>query len=192
MKNSFFALLSRMKYISRWALMRNTERENLSEHSLETAMIAHCLAVLRNVRCGGECNPEKVALLAMYHDAPEILTGDMPTPVKYFSKDIRNAYGEVEKASGERLVSMLPEDMREYYQPLLLQEKESAEHELVKAADKLSALIKCIEEKKAGNREFLSAETATLASLKKMELPEVEIFLKEFIPAYSLTLDEQS
>lgn len=192
MDNSFFALLSRMKYISRWALMRNTERENLSEHSLETAIIAHALAVLRNVRCGGSCCAEQAALMAVFHDAPEILTGDMPTPVKYFSGDIRSAYGEVERASGERLLSMLPQDMREYYRPLLLQEKDDDLHELVKAADKLSALIKCIEERKAGNREFLKAEEATLEALRGMGLPEVDIFLEEFIPAYSLTLDEQS
>ncbi len=191
MQSGFFAMLSRMKYISRWALMRNTERENLSEHSLETAVIAHALAVLGNVRFGKSLNPERVALLALYHDTPEILTGDMPTPVKYFNPQIREAYGEVERTAGERLMAMLPEDMRESYRSLLMQDEESEEHRLVKAADKLSALIKCIEERKAGNMEFACAEKATAESLKAMGMPEADAFLEEFIPAYSLTLDEQ-
>ena len=192
MGSSFFAMLSRMKYISRWALMRNTERETLSEHSLETAVLAHALAVLRNTRFGGDVSAERVALLALFHDAPEILTGDMPTPVKYFNPRLRSAYGEVEKASGERLLAMLPEDMRPEYEPLLLSDEQSEEHRLVKAADKLSALIKCIEERKAGNLEFVSAEKATRAALERMDMPEVGCFIDEFLDAYSLTLDEQS
>ena len=191
MQSGFFAMLSRMKYISRWALMRNTERENLSEHSLETAIIAHALAVLGNVRFGRQVNPERVALLAMFHDTPEILTGDMPTPVKYYNPQIREAYGEVERTAGERMLAMLPEDMRESYRSLLMQDEGSEEHRLVKAADKISALIKCIEERKAGNREFVCAEQATEQALKAMQLPEAQVFLEEFIPAYALTLDEQ-
>ncbi len=191
MQSGFFAMLSRMKYISRWALMRNTERENLSEHSLETAVIAHALAVLGNVRFGKRFSPERVALLALFHDTPEILTGDMPTPVKYYNPQLREAYGEVERTAGERLLSMLPEDMRSSYSSLLIQDEDSEEHRLVKAADKLSALIKCIEERKAGNMEFSSAERATEQSLRSMQLPEADVFLDEFIPAYSLTLDEQ-
>ncbi|MBE6760468.1 MAG: 5'-deoxynucleotidase [Ruminococcaceae bacterium] len=191
MQSGFFAMLSRMKYISRWALMRNTERENLSEHSLETAVIAHALAVLGNARFGRQVNPERVALLAVYHDVPEILTGDMPTPVKYYNPQIREAYGEVERTAGERMLSMLPEDIRESYRSLLIQEEGSLEARLVKAADKLSALIKCIEERKAGNMEFVCAQRATEQSLRAMELPEADAFLEEFIPAYSLTLDEQ-
>jgi len=191
MQSGFFAMLSRMKYISRWALMRNTERENLSEHSLETAVIAHALAVIGNTRFGRQVNPERVALLAVYHDVPEILTGDMPTPVKYYSSRIREAYGEVERTAGERMLAMLPEDIRESYRSLLVQEEGTAEARLVKAADKLSALIKCIEERKAGNLEFVCAERATEQSLRAMELPEAQVFLEEFIPAYSLTLDEQ-
>ena len=191
MQSGFFAMLSRMKYISRWALMRNTERENLSEHSLETAVIAHALAVIGNSRFGRSYDPERVALLAVYHDVPEILTGDMPTPVKYYNPQLRAAYGEVERTAGERMLSMLPEDMRESYRSLLVQDEASPEGRLVKAADKLSALIKCIEERKAGNMEFACAERATEQSLRAMKLPEAEVFLEEFIPAYSLTLDEQ-
>ena len=187
MSHSFFAMFSRMKYIDRWALMRNTERENLSEHSLETAVIAHALAVLGNTRFGRQVDPERVALLAVYHDVPEILTGDMPTPVKYYSPRIREAYGEVERTAGERMLAMLPEDIRESYRSLLIQEEGTVEARLVKAADKLSALIKCIEERKAGNMEFVCAERATEQSLRAMNLPEAEAFL----PAYSLTLDEQ-
>ncbi len=191
MQSGFFAMLSRMKYISRWALMRNTERENLSEHSLETAVIAHALAVLGRERFGREVSPERVALLAVFHDTPEILTGDMPTPVKYYNPRLREAYREVERTAGERMVSMLPEDMRESYRPLLLQEEGTPEAQLVKAADKLSALIKCIEERKAGNMEFVCAQRSAEESLRAMGLPEVDAFLEEFIPAYSLTLDEQ-
>ncbi len=191
MQSGFFAMLSRMKYISRWALMRNTERENLSEHSLETAVIAHALAVLGNERFGRQVSPERVALLAVFHDTPEILTGDMPTPVKYYNPRLREAYGEVERTAGERMLAMLPEDMRESYRPLLLQEEGTIEALMVKAADKLSALIKCIEERKAGNMEFVCAQRATEESLRAMNLPEADVFLEEFIPAYSLTLDEQ-
>lgn len=190
MDTGFFAMLSRMKYISRWVLMRNTERENLSEHSLETAFIAHALAVLRNTRFGGSVNPERIALLAMFHDTPEIITGDMPTPIKYYSPELRSIYGEVEQSAGERLVSMLPEDLREQYRDLLIQDEHSEEHSLIKAADKISALIKCIEERKAGNLEFARAEETTRESIKNMGIPEADTFLEEFLPAFSLTLDE--
>ena len=189
--NNFFAMLSRMKNISRWALMRNTQRENLSEHSLETAIIAHALAEIGRSRTGSDVSPERVALLAMFHDAPEILTGDLPTPAKYHSHELREAYKKLEHTAGERLLSMLPEDIRGRYQPLLIPSAEDAQAwRLVKAADKLSALVKCIEERKAGNQEFLAAERSTMESLKKMALPEVELFIAEFLPAYSMTLDE--
>lgn len=187
--SGFFAMLTRMKYIGRWALMRNTERESLSEHSLETAVIAHALAVIGRDIYGMDTDPEKTAVLAMYHDSPEILTGDMPTPVKYFTPGLRSAYAEVEKKAGERLLAMLPDAMRPAYSALLIPDESSPEHRYVKAADKLSALIKCIEERKAGNMEFSAAEQTTLSALHSMEMPEVEYFIENFIPAYSLTLD---
>lgn len=185
-------MLSRMKYITRWSLMRNSSSENLSEHSLEVAVLAHALAVLRNRRFGGCVNEERAALLALFHDVPEILTGDMPTPVKYYSDEIRQAYKKVEQSACERLLGMLPDDLRTDYEKLICENENDKElHQLVKAADKLSALIKCIEERKAGNREFEKAELATLQSLRQMNLPEAELFLDEFLPQYSLTLDEQ-
>ncbi|MBR1863186.1 MAG: 5'-deoxynucleotidase [Ruminococcus sp.] len=189
----FFAVISRMKYINRWALMRNTISENISVHSLETAFIAHALALIRNRRFGGNVNAERCALLAMYHDTTEIITGDLPTPIKYYSKAIKGAYGEIEEKAKDTLLSYLPEDLRGDYEPLLGPTEEEEElWRLVKGADKLSALIKCIEERKMGNSDFLSAEKSTLEAIKKLDIPEVEVFLKEFIPAYDLTLDEQA
>ncbi len=189
--SSFYAIISRMKYIDRWALMRNTHSENLSEHSLDTAIIAHALAVLRNRRFGGHVNAERAALLAIFHDVPEVITGDMPTPVKYFSDDIRNAYAEVETAAEKQLLSLLPDDLREEYAPLLTHQGEDAELlRIVKCADKLSALIKCIEEEKACNREFSAARLSTEQAIREMNLPEGVAFLEECIPPFALTLDE--
>lgn len=191
--NHFFAMLSRMKFINRWGLMRNTKSENICEHSLDTAMIAHCLAILRNTRFGGNISPEKVATLAMFHDVTEILTGDMPTPVKYYNPQIKDAYKQVEKVAGERLLSMLPDDLQPAYAPLLLPEASQQELlSLVKAADKISAIIKCMEECRAGNGEFASAKESLLQSLSAMHLPEADCFVREFLPSYGLTLDEQS
>ena len=188
-ESSFFAIISRMKYIDRWALMRNTHSENLSEHSLDTAIIAHALAVIRNRRFGGNINPERAALLAIFHDVPEVITGDMPTPVKYFSSEIRRAYAGVESAAENRLLSLLPEDMRDEYIPLITHEGEDAQLlKIVKCADKLSALIKCIEEEKAYNKEFSAAKAATIQSIREMGLPEGI----EFIPPFELTLDDQN
>lgn len=192
-ESKFFAVVSRMKYINRWSLMRNTITENISEHSLETAFIAHALALIRNKRFGGNVDPERCALLAMYHDTTEIITGDLPTPVKYYNSDIKGAYDEIEKKAENTLLSYLPDDLREYYEPLLSPTEEEKElWQLVKGADKLSALIKCIEERKMGNADFLSAEKSTLKAVQKMNIPEVKVFLDEFIPAYGLTLDEQA
>ena len=192
-ESKFFAVVSRMKYINRWSLMRNTITENISEHSLETAFIAHALALIRNKRFGGNVDPERCALLAMYHDTTEIITGDLPTPVKYYNSDIKGAYDEIEKKAENTLLSYLPDDLREYYEPLLSPAEEEKElWQLVKGADKLSALIKCIEERKMGNADFLSAEKSTLKAVQKMDIPEVKVFLDEFIPAYGLTLDEQA
>lgn len=191
--SKFFAVISRMKYINRWALMRNTITENISEHSLETAFIAHCLALLRNKRFGGNVNPERCALLAMYHDTTEIITGDLPTPIKYYSKEIKGAYDEIEEKAERTLIGYLPEDLQDEYKSLFSRTEEEGElWDLVKGADKLSALIKCIEERKMGNADFASAEKATLDALNKMDIPEVKVFLDEFIPAYNLTLDEQA
>ena len=188
----FYAMLSRMKYINRWGLMRNTREENICEHSLEVAMIAHSLAVLKNQRFGGRVNPERAALLGMFHDAAEIITGDLPTPVKYFNSEIRAAYQEVENMAKDRLLSMLPEDLRQVYEPLLAPGEEEKEIlRLVKAADKISALIKCIEEKSMGHAEFCQAELALREAVSRLRCPEVDCFLNEFLPSYSLTLDEQ-
>ncbi len=185
------AMMSRMKYISRWALMRNTRQESLSEHTLETTMIAHLLCEIKNRRLGGNVDTGKVVLLALYHDAGEIITGDMPTPVKYHSDEMRHAYKQVELMAAEALTAKLPDDLRRVYEPLLYENGTEEENRIVKAADKLSALVKCIEERTAGNSEFRVAEESTLASIKAMGMEEVEIFLEEFLPGYFLTLDEQ-
>jgi len=192
--NSFFAMMSRMKYIDRWALMRNSQEENVSEHSLEVAMLAHALCVIGNKRLGKTLNADRAAVIALYHDATEIITGDMPTPVKYFDREIRAAYRRIEDDAADKLLSQLPEDLRAEYKSYLLpdEEEEASLLELVKAADKLSALIKCLEEEKGGNREFAKAEKTTREKLTEMHLPEVDIFLLEFLPAYSCTLDELS
>ena len=192
-ESKFFAVISRMKYINRWALMRNTINENISEHSLEVAFIAHVLALIRNKRFGGNVSPERCALLAMYHDVTEIITGDLPTPIKYYSHEIKGAYDENEQKEKNTLVSYLPDDLKEDFEPLFC--KTSQEEEawtLVKAADKLSALIKCLEERQMGNTDFASAEKSTLESIVAMNIPEANVFLDEFIPAYTLTLDEQA
>lgn len=190
---SFFAMHSRMKYINRWALMRNTASENISEHSNDVAAIAHALAVIKNLRFGGKLNAERAAFLGLYHDMPEIITGDMPTPVKYHSEELHSEFLKVEQVACEKLLSMLPEDMRAYYSSAFFKNEEDEYlWLLVKAADKISALIKCIEEKNAGNREFDKALVSTENALKKMELPEAEVFLEEFIPAFYLSLDEQN
>ncbi|HIR47520.1 MAG TPA: 5'-deoxynucleotidase [Candidatus Caccousia avicola] len=189
----FFAVLSRMKHIRRWGLMRCTREENLCEHSFETAVLAHALALLRNERFGGSVSPERAAALALFHDASEIFTGDLPTPVKYDNPALRSAYAQVESHARSRLLSMLPEDLRPAYRPLL-EEGGPDEEELrriVKAADKLSALIKCMEERRAGNAEFSRAEQTLRRAVEDMHLPEADCFLTEFLPSYALTLDEQ-
>lgn len=188
MSSHFYAMMSRMKNIQRWGLMRNTRPENLSEHTLEVAFIAHALAVIRNRRFGGNVDANAIAVAAMFHDTSEIITGDMPTPIKYYNANIKNVYKEIEGIAEDRLLSLLPEDMREDFAPIYNPDGET--EILVKAADKISALIKCIEEKNSGNQEFRSAEKSTLAAIKEMNLPEADVFLEEFIDSYSLTLDE--
>lgn len=191
MSNDFYAFVSRMKYIDRWALMRNTEEESLTQHSYEVAVIAHALAVISNKRLGTNYDAEKVALIGLFHDTSEILTGDMPTPVKYYSPEITNAYKKVEEVATGKILDMLPDDLRSEYEDLLLPAKEDEElWKLNKAADKISALIKCIEERKAGNKEFDKALEATETSIHKMNCEAAEIFIKEFLPSYELTLDQ--
>ena len=191
MDYNFFAMMSRMKLIERWSLMRNSQSENISEHSLEVAMLAHALAIISNERLGNKLNPDRAALIALYHDVSEIITGDMPTPIKYFNKDIQHAFKSVENVASERLLEMLPEYMRKYYDPIIFPADDNEYlSKLIKAADKLSALIKCIEERKAGNTEFISAEKSITLIIKEMGLKEVDIFMEEFLPAYYKNLDE--
>ena len=190
MAHHFFALISRMRYIGRWGLMRNTFEENIQEHSHMVAVLAHALAVIRRDVFGGDIDPGQAAVPALYHDAPEILTGDLPTPVKYYNPEIRDAYREVETVSARRLLSMLPDALRPAYEPLLLEDPESGYHAVVKAADKLSAYIKCVEELKAGNSEFRQAAEQTRQALEASPLPEVGYFLEHFMPGFELTLDE--
>ena len=190
MDYGFFAMISRMKYIDRWALMRNTERESLDSHSMEVAVVAHALALIGNRRFGKSYDENRVAVLGLYHDAHEIITGDMPTPVKYRNKVILDAYKEIEGEASERLVSMLPEDMRDVYRDILNESDDEELITLVKAADRISALIKCIEERKAGNTEFKKAEASTKKKIIAMGVPEANVFLEEFLPAYEKTLDQ--
>lgn len=190
MTNNFFAYISRMKYIGRWSLMRNALPENIQEHSHMTAVIAHALAVIRRDVYGIPCNPEECATVALYHDCSEILTGDLPTPIKYYSKEIKDAYKQVEQLACCQLLSTLPEEIRASFAPIIGGEAEERLYDIIKAADKLSAYLKCIEERRAGNDEFLSAEKQTRALLEASPMPEVHYFLEHFVPAFELTLDE--
>lgn len=169
--------------------MRNVQRENLSEHSLETAYIAHALAVIRNRRFSGSTDPNLVAAAAMFHDTSEIITGDMPTPIKYYNTEIKSAYKQIESVAQKQLIDLLPEDMRDDFKPLYNPDAETAK--LIKAADKISALIKCTEEINMGNREFTSAEQATRKAISEMNIPEADVFISEFMESFSLTLDQQ-
>ena len=187
--NSFFAMLARMKYIDRWGLMNNTRTENISEHSLETAVLAHALVSIANARLNACLDADRAAVVGLFHDASEIITGDMPTPVKYYNPEIKNAYKAVEKVAQDKLLALLPDDLREGYRPLISGGGDELEA-YVKAADKLSALIKCIEEVRMGNNEFLKAKASIEQALADMELPALDIFMEEFLPAYYLTLDE--
>ena len=190
MDNAFFAILSRMKTIARWGLMRGTRQENLSEHALEVAYLTHTLVSLGNQRFGRQLDPGQAVLYALYHDCSEILTGDLPTPVKYHNDALRTAYKAVEAEAAGRLLQKLPPELRQDFAPCFDIPADYAP--LVKAADKLSALIKCQEEKSSGNHEFDRAYETTLASLRQMALPEAEAFLAEFFPAYGYTLDDQT
>ena len=189
MSHSFFAYIARMRYIGRWGLMRNTVQENIQEHSHMVAVLAHALGIIRRDIFNKPCNPDKCAAAALYHDCSEILTGDLPTPIKYHSEEIMSAYKQVEQIANDKLLNTLPKELRKAFAPYMREDDEEIK-DIVKAADKLSAYIKCIEERKAGNNEFLSAEKQTRAKLEECELPELKYFLEKFIPAFELTLDE--
>ena len=189
MEHSFFAYIFRMRYIARWALMRNTRIENVEEHSYEAAVLAHALAVIGRDVFGRDINPDAIAAAALFHDAPEIITGDMPTPIKYNNPSLQNAYKQVEAAAQDKLLSMLPPELVSAYEPLVRESDETVRR-YVKAADKLAAWLKCLEERKAGNSEFRRAEEETMASLRSMGMEEVDWFLDRMGGAFQLTLDD--
>ncbi|MCF0229666.1 MAG: 5'-deoxynucleotidase [Parasporobacterium sp.] len=194
MNNSnFYAMLSRMKYVNRWGLMRNTIQESLSDHTMDVVIIAHALVVIGNTYFGKKLDESRAALLAAFHDAPEIITGDMPTPVKYYSQDVKEAYAKVEEAAVCKMLDSLPEELRSHYEGLMncTGEEDAELHRYVKAADKISALIKCIEEERMGNMDFTAAKDATLKIIESMDMPEVRMFMEYFTPGYYMTLDEQ-
>lgn len=192
MQSNFFSMVLRMKYINRWGLMRNTRQESLSEHTLDVAVLTHALCIIAKKRFGRAIDPNLGAVIALYHDAPEIITGDMPTPIKYRSPEMISAYKQVEHEAVDTLLARLPEDLREEYRDLFEpQAVDDYMMRLVKAADKLSALIKCVEEEQSGNSEFVSAKKSTLAQLEASGLPEVEVFMSEFFEGFTKTLDEQ-
>ena len=188
----FFAYMNRMKYIRRWGLMRNTKIENDMEHAFQTAMIAHCIALLGNARYEPAYDAEHIAVLGMYHDASEVITGDLPTPIKHNNPAIKKEYHKLESIAQKRLLTMLPADIMLEYEPLIEPDESSADWAVVKAADKISAYIKCMEERSAGNREFIQAEETTLASIRAIPLPEVQDFMDEFVPGFGMSLDEIS
>ena len=192
MEHHFFAYINRMKLIQRWGLMRNTKIENDMEHVFQTAMIAHAIALLGNSRYERAYDAEHIAVLGMYHDASEVITGDLPTPIKHNNPAIIKEYHKLESIAQKRLLTMLPADIMPDYEPLIEPDETTAEWRIVKAADKISAYIKCVEERSAGNREFLQAEETTLAAIRKIDLPEVQDFMDEFIPGFSMSLDEIS
>ena len=190
---NFFAMVNRMKYIDRWALMPNANKENIAEHSHSVAVIAHALALIGNREFGKNYNPERAALLALYHDTTEVITGDMPTPVKYYNDEIKSVYKDIEKTAGDRLLKMLPDDYKQDYVPLFHKSDEDKQlWKLVKAADKISALVKCIEENRMGNREFDIALKSQEQKIADIDMPEVKFFSEHFLKAYYLTLDENT
>jgi 5'-deoxynucleotidase len=187
----FFAYMTRMKFIQRWGLMRNTLTENIQEHSLQVAMVAHMLAEIRNRVFDGDVDPARAALLGIYHDCSEVITGDLATPIKCFNPDIKKEYKKIEHLAAEKIFKMIPEELRESYEAMFFAKEEDGElHRIVKAADKLCAYLKCLEELQAGNNGFLKAERSIMASLMKMNMPEVTYFVEKFTPSFSLTLDE--
>ena len=186
----FFAFINRMKYIKRWSLMRSVKEENIMEHSQQVAVIAHALALINNKIYDGNINVSKVVLLAQYHEVGEVITGDLPTPIKYFNPEIKSAYKDLEKNACEKILGMLPDSLKDEYQEYIIPDETTEEYKLVKCADRLSAYLKCVEEIKAGNSEFKKAKTSIGNELKNLKRAEVDYYLKEFAPAYDLTLDE--
>ena len=191
--SNFYALINRMKYIRRWCLMRANYDENLFEHAFQVAVIAHALALIKNKKFGGNVDADFVATAALFHDSSEVITGDMPTPVKYYSKQIRDAFNCVEDDACKALLDMIPEDLREEYKPFFIKQEEDRQlWKFVKAADKICAYTKCVEEAKAGNHDFDKAAKTNLKSLEELDMPEVRCFMEDFLPSYSLTLDEMN
>ncbi len=192
MSYHFYAMMNRMKLINRWGLMNNTKSENICEHSQQVAIIAHCLVLIHNKRFGGNLDANRAALLATYHDATEIITGDMPTPIKYFNPDIKKAYKEIENSAADKLIAMLPSDFQSEFESIIKQNNESDKElkKFVKAADKFSALIKCIDELRMGNDEFEKAKITIQSAIDQMDMPECRVFEKEFLPSFSLAIDE--
>jgi 5'-deoxynucleotidase len=186
----FYAYMDRMKYIRRWQLMRSERDENIMEHSQSVAMLTHALGVIRNQVFGGSVNVEKAVLYAMYHEISEVLTGDLPTPIKYYNRSIQSAYKDLERSAAEKMAQMLPDGMKSELTPYILADEESEEYKLVKAADRLSAYIKCLEELRSGNGEFEKAKKSIEDDLHSRAIPEVEYFFEHFIPSFELTLDE--
>ena len=186
----FFAFLGRMKFIKRWSLMRSVREENIMEHSQEVAVIAHALALINNKIFNGNIDEKKAVLYAQYHEVGEVITGDLPTPIKYFNPEIKTAYKSLEQKACERILDMLPDNLKEEYKKYVLPDVNSEEYKLVKAADRLSAYLKCVEEIKAGNSEFKKAKSSILGELKSLKRADVDYYLKAFAPAYELTLDE--
>lgn len=192
--SNFFAILSRMKYVNRWGLMRNARMESLSDHTLDVVFIAHALVVIANTYYDAALDEGRVALLAAFHDAPEIITGDLPTPVKYFDPEIKQSYDRVEQSAKKKMIAQLPEEMQLTYEGIM-NAKDARDEILmkyVKAADKLSALIKCIEEEQSGNKDFAKAKESTMKIIQGLHMPEVDYFLEHFLPGYYMTLDEQT
>ena len=187
----FFSFMAKMKHIKRWGLMRNTREENIQEHSLQTAMIAHALAIIKNTYFDGNVDAEHVMAIAVFHEAGEVITGDLATPIKYYNPEIKQAYKEIEKVAEKKLVGMLPKEMEAEYSKLILGRADDEEiYAIVKASDKICAYLKCIEELSAGNREFEKAKVTLKKAIDKLDMKEVKYFMKEFVPSFELTLDE--
>lgn len=190
MRYDFYAYMDRMKYIKRWQLMRSVREETVMEHSYSVSLLAHALAVIHNKEYGGNVDVSKTVLYAMYHETGEVMTGDLPTPIKYYNRSIHGAYKELETSACEKIISMLPDVLRDEVRPFVLSDEDSMEYKLVKAADKLAAYIKCLEELRSGNGEFVKAKRSIEQDLKERNMPEINYFMEQFIPSFELTLDE--